>query len=150
MQDYEHSKKETLPTILTQKSNNNNNNSSNAFSFGKNNEKSSNPFENYLYQSTKTDINRHSSPTRIMSMMPEVLEETSNKKDQENLKESYGKNTMIFDKKPPLSKNSSLKNLKQMENSMKNNSEFERIANIMNGNFIDQKKFHEFSSDSDY
>ncbi len=67
---------------------------------------------------------------------------------KELFEENYNKMENIG-KKPPLSKNSSLRNLKEMDNAMKNNKEIERITNIMKGNADKSKKFYDFSSDSD-
>ena len=70
--------------------------------------------------------------------------EKKNKEFQENYEKMGG-----FDKKPPLSKNSSLRNLKEMDNALKSNKEIERIDNIMKGNGEKSRKFYDFSSDSD-
>lgn len=127
----------------------------NGFSFGKTNLKPQNPFENFLYQSNanyKQESNfQNSSPTKFINKIIELNENSTDKKPvsyQDSIKPKSEK-ILEFEKKPPLSKNSSLKNLKQIENSMKNKDDFERIASIMKGNFGDSKKFYDFSSDSD-
>ena len=131
------------------------------FSFGKNAEKNNNPFENVLYQSNvslKQKINKSlNSPEKIIPQI-EKIEEVNEKYSpakSERKNNTYLENTEIdkkylnFDKKPPLSKNSSLQNLKEMDNVMNKNKEFDRIANILKGNSNIPKGFYDFSSDSE-
>lgn len=124
------------------------------FSFG---EENNNPFANFLYQSNlqvKHEFNSHSIPEKIDYKIEEVKEMSSAEKNDKIFEDKYDitndfEKNLIFDKKPPLSKNSSLKNLKLLDDSLKNKQEFERIAKIMKGNFDKSKKFSDFSSDSD-
>jgi len=132
------------------------------FSFGKTGDQNNNPFENFLYHSNvnlKQEVNKHTSPEKkIINKIDEENEKSSGEKTEKRfnkIDETSGNNqknvNFGFEKKPPLSflKNSSLKNLKQMDNSLKNDKEYERMANIMKGNFGNSKKFYDFSSDSD-
>lgn len=58
---------------------------------------------------------------------------------------------MDFSQKPPIGKNNSLKNLKEIEKSLRDDKEMERIAKIMkNKEPLKSQTFYDISSDSDY
>lgn len=130
------------------------------FSFGHTPNQNNNPFENFLYQSNvnlRQEVTKNaSSPERIFHRIEEEVEKSSGEKTEKKFirGNESDKNVVKFassENKPPLfsSKNGSLKNLKQIDNALKSDKEYERIANIMKGNFGQSKKFYDFSSDSD-
>ena len=132
------------------------------FSFGNTANQNNNPFENFLYQSNvnlrQEAPKNEASPERVFNRIEEEVEKSSGektekkfKRENESLKHVAENIKFRSENKPPLfsSKNGSLKNLKQIDNALKNDKEYERIANIMKGNFGNSKKFYDFSSDSD-
>ena len=132
------------------------------FSFGNTPNQNNNPFENFLYQSNvnlrQEGTKNASSPERVFHRIEEEAEKSSGEKTEKKfIRESDKKDAekvkfASSENKPPLfsSKNGgSLKSLKQIDNALKNDKEYERIANIMKGNFGISKKFYDFSSDSD-
>jgi hypothetical protein len=96
-------------------------------------------------------IETNSENEKIPKTKDEKLENNEKEPIIDTIEKAEKNQNEFLSLKPPLAKNNSLKNLKEMEASLKKNGELERIAKIMkNKEIMKSQKFYDVSSDSDY